>query len=230
MQIKNLSIYDFGRWLEDKIEAHAESRNVDLGWRFLSCPLKNIDTAKTVFIGINPGGRNKDIANDGLSVEVGSSYRIERWGGSFEPGKAPLQKQVLALFRLLSENPDQVLSGNLIPFRSPSIAELEDVQSVTAFGKELWVAILSRCPAKLIITMGNQVTKSIAPLLGITSLEKYPSGWGNVSIQVGEANGVLLIGIPHLSTFKLLSRPKCVEILKDILALKKGRLVQNPTA
>lgn len=217
MQTKDLSIHDFGCWLKDRIETHAEARNVDLGWRFLSCPLQNIDKASTVFIGINPGGRHRDVANDGLSVEAGSSYRIERWGEGFETGKAPLQKQVLALFKLVNESPDQVLSGNLIPFRSPSLSELEDVQSATSFGKELWTEIFSRCPAKRVFTMGNQVTQSIAPLLGITSFEKYPSGWGKVSIRVGEAKGKVLIGLPHLSTFKLLSRHECVVILKNLL-------------
>ena len=224
MQPENLPIEDFGCWLQRRIEREEELRDADLGWRFLSCPLKNIDTARTIFIGINPGGRVRDIANDGLSVEAGSAYRIESWGETFAPGESRLQKQVLSLFEMINEQPDQVLSGYLIPFRSPSIAELKDIFEMTAFGKELWAKILSRCPAKRIITMGSQATYPVSQLLNITRLEKHPSGWGNVSIRVGESDGRKLFALPHLSTFKLMSRLECVNILRSIFAQSPSTL------
>ena len=149
-----------------------------------------------------------DLKNDGLSSERGSSYEVESWGQS-PVGQAPLQIQVRELFKLINVDPKDVLSGNLIPFRSPRFADLPHPSQALSFGKNLWKDILEASNIELVITMGSAVTGAVGEVLSITEFEKVPSGWGNVSIQTAASCSVGIVGLPHLSTFKLFSRNEC---------------------
>jgi len=65
-------------------------------------------------------------------MESGSAYRDERW-----PPRNVLQKQVLALFERLDIVPEDVLAGNLAPFRSPSWKQLRNPHEAFKFGLQL---------------------------------------------------------------------------------------------
>ncbi len=72
-----------------------------------------------------------------FAMSSGSAWVVESWKGR-SPGKAPLQRQVLFLFELLGEKPAAVLSGNLVPFRSPDWDALPgDRKATVSFGKDL---------------------------------------------------------------------------------------------
>ena len=200
--------------LKSAIELEYVKGNYGLGWRLLSCPIDNIQSAKICFIGLNPAGKCADFENDGLSSEIGSSYKFESWGKHL-PGEAPLQKQICKMFEFLGVSADEVLSGNLIPFRSPRFADLPNRKRAVDFSKAIWREILTQSSAELVICMGNDVTRSVAQLLKINSLEKLPSGWGEISIYVGDKEDLKVIGLPHLSTFKLFSRLECQSYLND---------------
>ena len=204
----------FTQRLKSKIEQEYAEGEYGLGWRLLSCPIDSIHSAKICFIGLNPAGKTPDIKNDGLSSEIGSSYKIESWGKHL-PGAAPLQKQICKMFEFLGVSADEVLSGNLIPFRSPRFADLPNRKRAMDFSKTMWREILTHSNAELVICMGNDVTRSVAQLLKINTLEKLSSGWGKVSIYVGDKDGVKVIGLPHLSTFKLFSRLECQSYLHE---------------
>ncbi|MEZ5792142.1 MAG: hypothetical protein R3D34_15650 [Nitratireductor sp.] len=209
-------LHTFAARIEQQIEARYLERRERLGWRLLSSPLSTIDTAEIAFIGINPGGSTADPEHDGLSVEAGSAYRIESWSG-FSPGFAPLQRQVLEFFELLGVEPDDVLSGNLIPFRSPRAIALAGYKEAARFGTEIWRQILARSQARLLVCMGNDVTRLISALVNVDSCKAMNSGWGNVSLKIGENEQYKILGLPHLSTFKLMSRSNCVDILRNII-------------
>lgn len=146
---------------------------------------------------------------------------VESWGEN-SPGQAPLQQQVCALFELLNVSPNYVLSGNLIPFRSPRFSDLPNKSAALKFGQNIWSDIIERSNLNLIVTMGNDVTRAVSKQLKITRLDKHESGWGKISIYSGEKDGLRLIGLPHLSTFKLFSRPECEKYLRNVFYPRRG--------
>jgi len=211
----SVSLDDFCDKIQAKIETEYARRGDTLGWRFLSCPRQNIDKASVAFVGLNPGGRVIDAENDGFSVETGSAYSVESWGGA-RAGKSPLQIQVLSLFELINVSPENVLSGNIVPFRSGSLAELNDRKAAFDFGETIWRSLLLRSKVKLVVAMGGEATRVSTQLLNIKDIEKVSSGWGKVTIQKGRREDLAFVGLPHLSTFKLLSNDKCIGALKSV--------------
>jgi hypothetical protein len=94
-----------------------------LGWRLLTCPARNIESATVALVTINPGGANFEPPR--WSVEAGSAYVIERWKGR-PPGQETLQRQVRRMFEIMNVKPAEALSGYLVPFRSPSWGALSE--------------------------------------------------------------------------------------------------------
>ena len=81
-----------------EIAAAYEASDNRLGWRFLTCPRRNLSAqTRVAMITLNPGGTEDPPDHPRESSEVGSAYLHERWPGH-EPGAAPLQRQVQALF------------------------------------------------------------------------------------------------------------------------------------
>ena len=98
---------------QDSIEAEYKRLGHHLGWRFLSCPERNIENATVALITLNPGGGKYEPSL--WSVEGGSAYVIESWKG-FPPGEEPLQRQVRRMFEIMGVSPDEVLSAHFVPF------------------------------------------------------------------------------------------------------------------
>ena len=47
--------------------------------------------------------------------------------------------------------------------------------------------------------------------------EEAPRGWGKVKLRRYVcADGRVVVALPHLSTFKLMSRPECIAALADV--------------
>ncbi len=134
------------------------------------------------------------------------------------PGESKLQKQVLALFERLGEKPENVLSGNLIPFRSPDWKSLKEPQSAIEFGEELWSTVLRNAQPSLVVTMGSQVLDSVSRLLQVRDVQKISVGWGNITASKGRFSGGTFVGLPHLSRFGIMNRPESASCLEKLFS------------
>ena len=200
---------------QDEIEAACHLSGNTLGWRFLYSPCDTLNGARVAFIGLNPGGTVIDEDHSTYAMDQGSAYRDESWGGH-APGESPLQKQVLALFRMLDVAPEKVLAGNLVPFRSRDWASLTSPENSLKFGKKLWTDVLRRARPPLVITMGASATSAIADVVGAGNMTKHPTGWGKVTMSTGDYPGGLLVGLPHLSRFGIVTRQVGARVLSDV--------------
>lgn len=184
-----------------------------LEWRLLYSPRRVLNGARVAFIGLNPGGRVVDPSHGKFSSEAGSAYRreVENWGRS-----SSLQDQVMALFARLDVVPEEVLAGNLVPFRSPSEDTLQGASEAIAFGKTLWTEILGKVTPRVVVSMGRTANREIASLLRVRDARRYPTGWGNYTASRGTFPGGTWIGLPHLSQFKIMKRRESQEALDDL--------------
>ena len=186
--------------------AYAASGNT-LGWRLLASPASTLASAEIAFVGLNPAGHFEPAGHPRFAVSAGSAYSDECWGMS-PPGQSPLQRQVLALFECLRADPETVLAGNLVPFRSPSWATLRGQKKSLEYGYELWQKILSRARPRLIIAMGCEAAKTLRKIVGAHDEMRVPVGWGKVTGSRSVFPEGVLVGLPHLSRFSIIGRPQ----------------------
>lgn len=202
--------------LADRIEhAYRDSGN-GLGWRFLSSPAHVLQAAEVAFIGLNPGGRHRPHDHAEFAMPEGSAYVVERWE-RYPAGESPLQRQVRALFAGLNVLPENVLAGNLVPFRSPSWECLLNKRSAVQFGMALWAGVLANARPRLVIGMGNKATIALATILQVRDMETMPVEWGQVRAKRGTFAAGTLIGIPHLSRFPIFNRPRSEQAIRHLL-------------
>lgn len=185
--------------------AYRESGNA-LGWRLLSSPASTLRGAEVALLGLNPGGQIDRADHPRFAVSHGSAYVEERWH-NFPPGRNPLQTQVRALFDKLRVKPERVLAGNLVPFRSPNWKALKNKRFALEFGRRLWTEILKRARPRLVIGMGREVTHNLRAILGAGPSKRHRVGWGCVTGTCATFQGGLLVGLPHLSRFTIVTRP-----------------------
>jgi hypothetical protein len=194
--------------------AYKESKN-SCGWRLLASPSSVLEGADIAFIGLNPGGSSQPDDHAEFAMEQGSAYVVETWGG-YQPGTSPLQTQVRALFSGLSVEPESVLAGNLVPFRSPNWKSLERKDFSLRFGESLWGDILQRVQPGLVIGMGRDVFAPLSRILGATGIQTVAVGWGKISaIKATFPDGSLVV-LPHLSRFGFVTREKSAGALRDL--------------
>jgi hypothetical protein len=122
-----------------------------------------------------------------------------------------------------------VLTAHYVPFRSPRFEDLENPGESLAFANTLWKQILGRWVPRTIITIDRKAFEGLSTVLAEKAGEEtvarktFPTGWGTFNgdvIQISgvRANGlVTLMRLPHLSTFKLFSRPECAPHLAALL-------------
>jgi hypothetical protein len=203
-----------------------EYRRLDhtLGWRFLTCPYKNVEDATTALITLNPGGAK--FYDPIWSVESGSAYEVECWPG-FAAGQAPLQKQVRRMFELARVLPKDVLSGYLVPFRSRSWKELPRQDKSLDFGRHLWTHVFAQTKATTIFAFGKSVAPSLVGILqAVHPPTKCRAGWGKQTIDVYRLEGAKrLIVLPHLSRFPLFNRPHSESESAFLKALAESQMV-----
>lgn len=205
--------------IEDAIQRAYEARLRQvpsarpLGWRLLYSPRRVLEGARVAFIGLNPGGSTIDPDHGVFSSERGSAYRreVEAWGASSQ-----LQDQVLELFRRLNVSPEEVLAGNLVPFRSPSEATLADAPGAIAFGRTLWSGILKTARPSVVVSMGGTANREVARLLAVSGVRSYPVGWGAYTASRGRFADGTWIGLPHLSRFAIMKRAPSQAALAEL--------------
>ena len=54
--------------------------------------------------------------------------------------------------------------------------------------------------------MSGETTKSVADLLGVHDMLRFPVGWCKITATRGKFGGGVLIGLPHLSRFGIMNR------------------------
>ena len=193
----------------DELRARIERRYVDggyrLGWRLLYSPAVVLEGTRVAFVGLNPGGGVRRDDHAEFAMSSGSAWVVESWKGR-PPGKAPLQRKVLSLFELLGEKPEAVLSGNLVPFRSPDWDALPgDKKALVSFGKDLWRDMILRARPSLVIACGTCPFNALRQALGGTKPEKYGLDWGRVAARRCVWPGGELVGLPHLSHYQVVT-------------------------
>lgn len=212
-----------------------------LGWRFLTTPRSMLcDATEFGFISLNPGGSREPPEHPRASSESGSSYLTESWHDN-PAGSAPLQRQVQALFAALARHTghhepladfanQSILSAHYIPFRSPRLADLPRRQESLAFAQELWGDILRHWRPRILITIDREAYTGLSQVFckqaGARQFDakRFNTGWGNYQADVvrfsssSSVHALTLARLPHLSTFKLFSRPACRPHIEDFMA------------
>lgn len=197
------------------VAAYEESGN-SLGWRLLYSPASVLHGAEIAFVGLNPGGSSRPAEHAEFAMAQGSAYVVEKWKPLSEAGKSPLQIQVCTLFQKLQVEPQRVLAGNIIPFRSPDWKCLKNRQQALQFGENLWNDILKRARPKLVIGMGREAILSLSRILGAQNTESIPVNWGKITGTRAPFPGGLLVGLPHLSKYKIVTRPDSKAALQKL--------------
>jgi hypothetical protein len=188
------------------IDAEYQKLGHTLGWRFLTCPEANIDSASVALISIHPGG---DVFEDGKwSVEAGNAYVLESWKGC-SPGKEKLQKQVRRMFEVMEVSPNAILSGYLVPFRSPSWEDLPAKPESIQFGISLWREVFKRTRVDTVVAFGKETRRHMIEILDAHYHASHPACWGTQTIEDHRfgAAGRLLV-LPNLSRFQLFGQSR----------------------
>ncbi len=206
-----------------EIEAEYHRLGHTLGWRFVTSPRRTV-SPKThiVFLGLNPGGKQDRPDHPSASSEAGSAYVVESWGEGVEPGQDGLQQQVQALYEYLSVEPDDVLSGQLVPFRSPSWDELPAKEESLRLGINVWRRVLDYVKPSMIIAMGKTVLRpSLHEILGAPeATEVIPVAWGNITATADTYSDCRLVSLPHLSRFGIMTREVSRPAIEELLCLR----------
>ena len=178
-------------------------------------------------LGFNPGGSNGAPLGESVQSMLSYSdnaYIDESWSngnGAWEPGEAPLQKRTRWLLNELGLETSAVCASNLIFFQSRSANDIS-----FSLAKRCWPvheAILKVVQPKLIIAFGNSVDSPYGYLHAMFGgkEEKMPSGHGNWQVKGFRCRindkPVYVAGLPHLSRYSPVGKPRVVQWLVEHL-------------
>lgn len=192
-----------------------------LGWIFAMTPLKWLFTAKTMMIGLNPGGGGDEHDSTDACWECpdGNAYLNDRYVSGSD-ALTPLQTQVAALHKLLALGPEDVFAAQFIPFRSPSFVELPNYNDALAFARKLWSWALPQSPATLFLCLGDYTAQQVSCLIGARYEREWCSGWGMTQVRrYISSDGKIVVGFPHFSRYQLFSMqdPKKLKMARDAI-------------
>jgi hypothetical protein len=194
---------------------YASSGNTQ-GWRFLYSHRTVLNDADVAIIGLNPGGGEQVAEHGEFDVPPGTSAYVHECWKDFPAGKEPLQLQIQALCRWVNIEPQKVLAGNFIPWRSRSLRALKEPDRAKAFARELWSDIFQVVQPRLVIAIGLDTGAHIAKVLQTAPATRVGIGWGNYSATIATNGKQRLIALPHLSRFRIMDRPKSRESLEKL--------------
>jgi hypothetical protein len=223
-----------------EIETAYSSLGYSLGWRFLYTPASTLSpNCKLMFMGLNPGGGVFEPPMP--SVEAGNAYRVEPWGP--DGRLSTLQKQICALYDSINQKldttistellMDETLAANLIPFRSKRWNELANKSAALEFSTKLWSSLLQNLAPNVIICLTSRPYDSFKRVLinqrfQYEAEKRRPTGWGKVTYSLTTLSSsdrtILLLRLPHLSQFKLFSRPACQPAIEHFTTAIANRL------
>ena len=201
-----------------EIEKEGQRLGVEYGWRFITCPQRQADSARLLLVSLNPAGRERH--GPSWSQEEGSAYRVESWG-AYALGEAPLQRQVQMMWRFLQLSDQQVFSAHYVPFRSPSWADLPRRDEALSFASHLWRWLLPQLHFERVVCIGKDVPgRHIADLLDAKLEAVFPLGWGAITAdRYRLPDGRPLVTLPHLSRFAVFGRQESVRPLRDLFGV-----------
>lgn len=184
------------------------------GFKLLFCPWRLIETADTLFLSLNPGndpsGEFMRIASD----ERGNSYLVER-----EARHSPIADQYRQLCEFIGKDPEDVLTGTLMPFRAARWNNNRDRPNI-AVTRSFWRQVLAQGNIQKIFCMGREVENAVVGMTNARLKRQIPANWGNLTIRRYEApNGVQVFGLLHFSTYKMFGRPECIPQIAQLLDL-----------
>ena len=183
-------------------------------------------TPRLLVATLNPAGDRDYPDHRGVDRYAGgNAYTSVDWKGA-GPGRAPLQVQMQGVFRYLQErtgfggSPEEfararVVTAQIIPFRSPDEESLHRRDDSLAFVQQIWREIFSYWQPQIVVSVGATTTEAFGDLLGRARLRFMPTGWGKVKMSLHEFPKTRLLGLPHLSTFKLFSRAQSAPYLAE---------------
>ncbi|HVC37837.1 MAG TPA: hypothetical protein VNF46_05490 [Gammaproteobacteria bacterium] len=221
--------------LLDRINMAYDALGHRMGWSLLYTPKSTLHASQQLlFLGLNPGGKEDQRYDAVPSCESGNEYLHGKWVA--EVGKAALQFQVQQLFKRIALSTggninheymmDATLAANFVPFRSPNWTKLVNKQKTMEFSRSLWSEILDQLHPRVIICIAYLVYDSIKTILvskGFTPIDTdkaQPIGWGKVTYNMTELRNddrdILLVRLPHLSTYKVFSSAKCEMEIKKL--------------
>lgn len=204
----------YDEW-EDLIRSKGEELGLDEGYKILYCPWEDLGTTDMVFLSLNPGKAPEGADLFTLSDERGNSYEVERF-----TTKSPLTDQFLQLARFIGVTPRQMLTGVVAPYRSKRWLDhkASTRNAALKIGQEFWTEAFALQRPKTVICCCPEARKMSCEVLNATPDREISSGWGNTVLRRYRAeSGSIIVQLPHLSTFKLLSRDECHAPLKDML-------------
>jgi hypothetical protein len=197
-----------------------------LGWSFLYTPKESFrPNQQLLFVGLNPAG---NAYSEDYECEEGNAYLCDDWGSG--AGKAPLQQQIQMLYRAIADESDghvafevlmeRTLAANYVPFRSRNWPSLRDPEGSLSFSRSLWSRISDVVQARVVIAMGTVPYRELLSLLKSKAWALASGDEGNARLEWGRQtyslaklqNGgkaMLLVRLPHLSRYRLFSRPQC---------------------
>lgn len=197
-----------------EIESEALRLGYEMGWRFITCPQRNAESAKLLFVTLNPGGRQS--RDRSWSHEAGSAYRVESWEGG-EPGQNRLQKQVQAMFQFLGLRDEEVFSAYYVPFRSPSWNELPRRDEAEIFARGLWSWLLPKVSFDKVVCMGRGTAKAMITLTNARYEKSVRVNWGNVTAERYRLpDGRPLFALPHMSRYAIFGRTESRASLEEL--------------
>lgn len=202
-----------------RIEAETTRRGLPDGWRLLYSPAVTANDADVSFIGLNPGGKDRNwVDHPDLHAPAGTTaYTHERWG-AHSAGDAPLQRQVKAVLDRLAVPAAEVLAGNLVPFRTRDWARLPDTSGAIMFGKALWRELLTSARPSTVVTMGEITFTAIHEVLNGGTVDRISYDWGAERARAARFDGGRIIGLPHLSRRKIMQRDRSQSALDQLFA------------
>ena len=193
----------------------ASGLNFREGFKLLYCPysLMNGDT-RILFLSLNPGYAPSHFNKESVSDERGNSYEVE-----LSETSSPLNRQFIELIQLLGISSDEVLTGAYVPFRTDRWSDLSKHQEKKSLeiANAFWNPLIARHP--LTICCGNTVFEDVyRNLRSKGAVKKIHSGWGNASIKICNHHSNHVIGLPHLSSYRLLSNERSRRVLVKLLS------------
>ncbi|MEV3828214.1 hypothetical protein RI534_02800 [Aeromonas allosaccharophila] len=214
------------------IENKYDNLKNDMGWDLLFCRYENMLSPQypVAFFGINPGGGPCD--TKAISVESECAYYNERWKGC-KKGNAPLQQQMKHLYTMIGDElgvsykqlMDGSLMTNYIPARSRNWHSLKGKNEWLEHARQIWGERVKQVHCKLYIAISKIVFDELDSHLtnqGFQMVENIDEqiGWGRVRYQIQRYERgdqvSLIVRLPHLSTYKIFSRPACQSAIDRI--------------
>ena len=124
---------------------------------------------------------------------------------------------VQALCDRLNVLPHQVLAGNLVPWRSKDWKSLNGKKEAVDFGIGMWTEIFNKLNPKIVVGIGGETERPLMMIMGITNMTRIATGWGKVTASYGSNGKQRVVCLPHLSTFKMMRKPKYEGVFDTLL-------------